>query len=85
MEDQDQPAQPGATGPSVWRFVRASRAHIVVDAADYFKLMQQAMLGARQRILMIGWDFDTRVRLGQAGAGGMCRAVRPIRPGSAHL
>ncbi len=64
MEDQDEPAQIGATGPSAWRFVRASRAHIVVDAADYFKLMQQAMLGARQRILMIGWDFDTRVRLG---------------------
>ncbi len=50
--------------PSAWRFVRASRAHVVIDAAAYFALMQQAMLGARQRIHMIGWDFDTRVRLG---------------------
>ena len=49
---------------SVWRFARASRAHVVVDAADYYALMQQAMLGARQRIHMIGWDFDTRMRLG---------------------
>ena len=49
---------------SVWRFARASRAHVVIDAADYFALMQQAMLGARQRIHMIGWDFDTRMRLG---------------------
>ena len=49
---------------SVWRFARASRAHIVIDAADYYALMQQAMLGARQRIHMIGWDFDTRMRLG---------------------
>lgn len=49
---------------SAWRFVRATRAHVVVDAAAYFELMQQAMLRARQRIHMIGWDFDTRVRLG---------------------
>ena len=49
---------------SVWRFARATRAHVVVDAADYFDLMQDAMLAARQQILMIGWDFDTRIRLG---------------------
>lgn len=53
-----------ALSPSVWRFVRASRAHVVIDAADYFALMQQAMLAARQRIMLIGWDFDTRMRLG---------------------
>jgi phosphatidylserine/phosphatidylglycerophosphate/cardiolipin synthase-like enzyme len=50
---------------SVWRFARASKAHVVVDAADYFDLMQDAMLAARQQILMIGWDFDTRIRLGE--------------------
>lgn len=49
---------------SVWRHVHATRAHVVVDAADYFLLMQEAMLRARQRIMLIGWDFDTRVRLG---------------------
>ena len=49
---------------SVWRYVMASRAHVVIDAAAYFELMQLAMLRARQMILMIGWDFDTRVRLG---------------------
>ena len=52
------------SSPSVWRFARASRAHVVIDAAAYFTLMQQAMMLARQRIHMIGWDFDTRVRLG---------------------
>ena len=50
---------------SVWRFARASRVHVVVDAADYFDLMQDAMLEARQRILMVGWDFDTRIHLGE--------------------
>ncbi|MEN9682759.1 MAG: hypothetical protein RLZZ427_510 [Pseudomonadota bacterium] len=51
-------------GPSVWRFARASRAHVVIDAADYFAAMKDAMLAARQQILLIGWDFDTRMRLG---------------------
>ena len=47
----DQPGPPDAqNAPSVWRFARASRAHVVVDAADYFALMQTAMLRARQRI-----------------------------------
>lgn len=50
--------------PGAWRYAKATRAHVVVDAAAYFLLMQEAMLRARQRIMMIGWDFDTRVRLG---------------------
>lgn len=54
----------GGETPSVWRFARASRAHVVVDAAAYFALMQEAMLNARERILLIGWDFDTRMRFG---------------------
>ncbi len=58
--DQSEPA----AGPSVWRFAMASRAHVVIDVAAYFSLIQQAMLGARQRILLLGWDFDTRVLLG---------------------
>ena len=51
--------------PSVWRYARASRAHVVVDAAAYFELMQEAMLNARQRIFLISWDFDSRIRLGE--------------------
>ncbi len=50
--------------PSVWRYARASRAHVVIDAAAYFEVMQDAMLTARQLIMLVGWDFDTRIRLG---------------------
>ncbi len=50
-------------GSAVWRYVKATRAHVVVDAADYFDLIHQAMLLARQRIFMVGWDFDSRIRL----------------------
>ena len=49
---------------SVWRYARAARAHVVIDAADYYALMQKAMEAAQQRIHLIGWDFDTRMHLG---------------------
>ena len=65
MEPERKASEPDCgESRSVWRFAMASRAHVVIDAAAYFELMQQAMLRARQLILMIGWDFDTRVRLG---------------------
>ena len=47
----------------VWRYARAERASVIVDAADYFLLMQEAMLKAKQRVFLIGWDFDTRIHL----------------------
>lgn len=49
--------------PGVWRYARARRLRVVIDGEDYFDIIQQAMLKARQRILMIGWDFDTRIHL----------------------
>lgn len=60
----DSPERSGEESRSVWRYARATRAHVVIDAADYFDLMQEAMLKARQRIFLIGWDFDSRIRLG---------------------
>ena len=47
----------------VWRYAHARRVRVVVDGEDYFDLIQQSMLKARQRILLIGWDFDTRIHL----------------------
>jgi phosphatidylserine/phosphatidylglycerophosphate/cardiolipin synthase-like enzyme len=49
--------------PGVWRFAKAERASIIIDAENYFALMQQAMLNARHRIFLVGWDFDTRIHL----------------------
>ncbi|MEP7223045.1 MAG: phospholipase D-like domain-containing protein [Novosphingobium sp.] len=75
-DDPSGPAKPISGGPAqpndidegdhgdIGRFAMASRAHVVIDAAAYFELAQSAMLRARQRIFMLGWDFDTRVRLG---------------------
>ena len=48
---------------SVWRYGKASKAHVIVDAAEYYRWIREAMLYARHRILLIGWDFDTRIDL----------------------
>ncbi|WP_238179302.1 phospholipase D-like domain-containing protein, partial [Methylobacterium oxalidis] len=41
----------------------ADRFALIVDAADYFAQLKAAMTLARERVMLIGWDFDTRVRL----------------------
>ena len=50
-------------GRNCWRVEQAARASLIVDAADYFRLARQAMLRAEKQILLIGWDFDTRICL----------------------
>ena len=51
--------------PGVWRYERVKRAAVIIDAADYFAAMQAAMLEAKHRIFLIGWDFDTRIHLAE--------------------
>ena len=46
-----------------WRVARAKRAALIVDADDYCRAARQAMLAAREQIMLIGWDVDTRVAL----------------------
>ncbi|MEJ7777782.1 MAG: phospholipase D-like domain-containing protein [Sphingomicrobium sp.] len=50
-------------GRNCWRIEQVKRAAVVVDAADYFRLARLAMLRAKSQILLIGWDFDTRICL----------------------
>lgn len=50
-------------GRNCWRVEHASRAALIVDAADYYRLALDALLQARSQIILIGWDIDTRVRL----------------------
>lgn len=49
--------------PGVWRYAKVDRASLIIDAEDYFALMQRAMLNATHRIFLVGWDFDTRIHL----------------------
>jgi phospholipase D1/2 len=52
-----------------WRIARTNRFAVIVDAADYFAHAKDAMLKARQSIMLIGWDFDLRIRLTPEGQG----------------
>lgn len=57
------PLEPGR---NCWRIEEAGKVRLIVDAADYFATVRQAMMQAEKRILLIGWDFDARVRIGPA-------------------
>jgi phosphatidylserine/phosphatidylglycerophosphate/cardiolipin synthase-like enzyme len=50
-------------GRNCWRVERAERAAVLVDAASYFAQLEQGLRSARRSILIVGWDFDGRIRL----------------------
>lgn len=35
----------------------------MIDAEDYFRVARDAMLNAKRRVMLVGWDFDARIRL----------------------
>ena len=53
-----------------FRVAEATRASVIVDADDYFHWARAAMLKARRRIVLIGWDFDARITLGRGDIAG---------------
>jgi phospholipase D1/2 len=50
-------------GQTCFRIARADRLSVIVDAADFFAHARQAMMKAQRSILLVGWDFDTRIDL----------------------
>ncbi|MGA1808374.1 phospholipase D-like domain-containing protein [Sphingobium sp. WW5] len=46
-----------------WRIEQAVRASVIVDADAYFRHARAAMLKAKKRIMLIGWDFDAAISL----------------------
>ena len=50
-------------GQNCWRIERADRFAVIVDAAEYFAAIKSSVLKARRTVFLIGWDFDTRIRL----------------------
>ncbi len=50
-------------GRNCWRVARAARAALLVDGADYFAALEDALARARRSITLVGWDFDGRIRL----------------------
>ncbi|MFC0199509.1 phospholipase D-like domain-containing protein [Paracoccus rhizosphaerae] len=63
----DRLTQPGR---NCWRVETAQRFCFIADADEYFRAVRQAMAQAQRSILMIGWDFDARIKLGDTSDGG---------------
>jgi phosphatidylserine/phosphatidylglycerophosphate/cardiolipin synthase-like enzyme/uncharacterized membrane protein YdjX (TVP38/TMEM64 family) len=54
-------------GRNCWRVERASRFYCIQDAADYFGLVRQALLNARETIFILGWDIAAQTDLRPQG------------------
>jgi phosphatidylserine/phosphatidylglycerophosphate/cardiolipin synthase-like enzyme/uncharacterized membrane protein YdjX (TVP38/TMEM64 family) len=55
-------------GRNCWRVEAADQFFCIQDAADYFKLVRQALLSARQTVFVLGWDIFASVDLVPEGA-----------------
>lgn len=73
----DTPPFEASIESGVWRYATAARVSVLVDAEEYFRQIQLAMLKAQKEILLLGWDFDTRIHL----ARGRRWYQRPFRKG----
>lgn len=62
--DSDRLLIPGET---CWRVERADQLACIVDGADYFYQIKAALLQAQRRVMLIGWDFDTRTTFERGG------------------
>lgn len=54
-QKEDSLLEPGKT---CWRTARAAKMSLIVDAADYFRVLRDVFLMSRKELLLIGWDFD---------------------------
>jgi phospholipase D1/2 len=54
-------------GRNCWRVDRAHACYCVQDAADYFRLVRRALLGARDTVFILGWDTASTIDLEPGG------------------
>jgi len=50
-------------GGTCWRIEPCGTFGVLIDAADYFSAVRRALMAAQHQVLLIAWDFDTRIRL----------------------
>ena len=69
-------------GEDCWRIARATKASVIIDAEAYFRHARAAMLKAKRRIMLIGWDFDAAIR--HAGAARSEAARQGLQSSNIH-
>lgn len=79
--------QPGRT---CWCVAQAGRVAVMVDSAEYFARLEESLREAQSSILIVGWDFDGRIRLRHDASpeespplGPLLRDLAAQRPGLA--
>ena len=55
-------------GRNCWRVERAQRLAFLIDAAAYFAAARSAIAQAKRSVFIVGWDFDSRIKLVPQGA-----------------
>ncbi|AMO72747.1 phospholipase D-like domain-containing protein [Sphingorhabdus sp. M41] len=50
-------------GENCWRVEHADRAAVLIDGENYFRAVRKSLAQAKQRIMLLGWDFDERVEM----------------------
>lgn len=50
-------------GVNCWKVANAKRATVLIDAENYFRAVRQSMAKADERIMLLGWDFDARIKM----------------------
>ncbi len=54
-----------APGRNCWRTADARRIGVLANGASYFSCLEGCLRQARRSIMIVGWDFDGRIRLRQ--------------------
>lgn len=50
-----------------WKVAKAQRAAFIIDGANYFRALHEAMREARRSIIIVGWDLHSELRLVRDG------------------
>lgn len=50
-------------GRNCWRVEQAERLSVIVDGADYFRMLREVLIKAERLIMLVGWDFDFEIEM----------------------
>ncbi len=65
----------------IWRYAIADRMAVIIDGEDYFAHVHTAIYNSQEQIVLIGWDFDTRISLRRGEEWENGDSTRPTRLG----
>ncbi len=56
-------------GRNCWRREQASRLAVIVDGENYYRAVREAILAARNRVFIVGWDIHSQLQLVREAVG----------------